>query len=180
MTCIVLDRDGVINKDSDDYIKSAEEWAPIDGSLEAIATLTASGYRVAIATNQSGLARGLFDEYALAKIHQKLCASVEDEGGFIEGIFFCPHGPDESCSCRKPNTGLLRAINNEFHLDADTTWMVGDTAKDVECADRMGIRAALVKTGKGQEELRKGVISRETTPIFENLNDFVDWLIACH
>ena len=102
MTCIVLDRDGVINEDSDDYIKSAEEWAPIDGSLEAIATLTARGYRVAIATNQSGLARGLFDEYALAKIHQKLCASVEDKGGFIEGIFFCPHGPDESCRAASP------------------------------------------------------------------------------
>ena len=180
MPTIILDRDGVINHDSDEYIKSPAEWRAIQGSLEAIKRLNNAGYDVCIATNQSGLCRNLFTVDTLAEIHQKFIRSLETLGGHIHMIAYCPHLPADQCHCRKPNTGLLRAINNEFHLDADTTWMVGDTAKDVECADRMGIRAALVKTGKGQDELRKGVISRETTPIFENLNDFVDWLMACH
>jgi len=178
MPIIILDRDGVINHDSDDYIKNASEWIAIEGSLKAIQRLYDAGYDICVATNQSGLGRGLFDIEALTTIHQKMLDAVAEVGGQIEMIAYCPHHPDAQCSCRKPNTGLLAAINEQFPLDPDTTWMVGDTAKDIVCAHRMGIRGALVLTGKGETELKKGVVSRETTPIFENLSGFVDWLLA--
>lgn len=174
MTCIVLDRDGVINEDSSDYIKSADEWIPIEGSLEAIATLTASGYRVAIATNQSGLARGLFDEYALANIHQKLCASVEDMGGFVEGIFYCPHGPDESCSCRKPGTGLLTRIEQELGVCLAGQTFVGDSLTDLQAAQSFHMRAVLVRTGKGvKTERQLQSLTDHAVEIFDSLAAFV-------
>ena len=178
MPTIILDRDGVINHDSDDYIKHPDEWIAIAGSLDGIRRLNQAGYSVCVATNQSGLGRGLFDLETLAMIHQKMRDELEKLGGYIHMIAYCPHHPDAQCSCRKPNTGLLSAINEHFALDPDTTWMVGDTAKDLECAGRMGIRAALVLTGKGKGELQKGAVSRETTPIFENLNAFVEWLLS--
>ena len=178
MPTIILDRDGVINHDSDDYIKHPDEWIAIAGSLDGIRRLNQAGYSVCVATNQSGLGRGLFDLETLAMIHQKMRDELEKLGGYIHMIAYCPHHPDAQCSCRKPNTGLLAAINEHFALDPDTTWMVGDTAKDLECAGRMGIRAALVLTGKGKGELQKGAVSRETTPIFENLNAFVEWLLS--
>ena len=163
---------------SDDYIKNAGEWNAIEGSLQAIQRLHDAGYDICVATNQSGLGRGLFDIETLAIIHQKMLDAVAEVGGQIKMIVYCPHHPDARCSCRKPNTGLLAAINEQFPLDPDTTWMVGDTAKDILCAHRMGIRGALVLTGKGEAELKIGVVSRETTPIFENLSGFVDWLLA--
>ena len=178
MPIIILDRDGVINHDSDDYIKNAGEWNAIEGSLQAIKRLHDAGYDICVATNQSGLGRGLFDIETLTIIHQKMLDAVAEVGGQIEMIAYCPHHPDARCSCRKPNTGLLAAINEQFPLDPDTTWMVGDTAKDILCAHRMGIRGALVLTGKGEAEIKIGVVSRETTPIFENLSGFVDWLLA--
>ena len=178
MPTIILDRDGVINHDSDDYIKHPDEWIAIDGSLDAITRLNQAGYSVCVATNQSGLGRGLFDLETLTMIHQKMYDGLENLGGHINMIAYCPHHPDAQCSCRKPSTGLLAAINEHFTLNPDTTWMVGDTAKDLECAGRMGIRAALVLTGKGMGELQKGAVSRETTPIFENLNAFVEWLLS--
>ena len=174
MTCIVLDRDGVINEDSSDYIKSADEWIPIEGSLEAIATLTASGYRVAIATNQSGLSRGLFDEYALANIHQKLCASVEDMGGLVEGIFYCPHGPDESCSCRKPGTGLLTRIEQELGVCLAGRTFVGDSLTDLKAAQSFRMRAVLVRTGKGAKtEKQLQSLTDHAVEVFDSLAEFV-------
>ena len=174
MTFIVLDRDGVINEDSDDYIKTADEWIPIEGSLEAIATLTARGYRLAVATNQSGLARGLFDEYALANIHQKLLASVEDKGGLIEGIFFCPHGPDESCSCRKPGTGLLMRIEQELGVSLAGQAFVGDSLTDLHAAQSFNMRAVLVRTGKGAETERQlQSLTEQKVEIFDCLAEFV-------
>ncbi|MEK9669903.1 MAG: D-glycero-beta-D-manno-heptose 1,7-bisphosphate 7-phosphatase [Gammaproteobacteria bacterium] len=178
MPIIILDRDGVINQDSDEYIKSPREWQAIPGSLEAIKKLNDAGYDVCVATNQSGLGRGLFSIQTLDQIHQKMINELEAMGGVIRMIVYCPHHPDAKCTCRKPSTGLLTTINEEFRLDSDTSWMVGDTAKDVECAHRMGIRGALVRTGKGERELRKGVVSRETTPIFDDLAEFVAWLLS--
>ena len=178
MPTIILDRDGVINHDSDDYIKNRDEWIAIEGSLQAIKRLHVAGYNICVATNQSGLGRGLFDLETLTTIHQKMLDAVAEIGGQIQMISHCPHHPNARCSCRKPNTGLLAAINEQFPLDPDTTWMVGDTAKDILCAHRMGIRGALVLTGKGETELKIGVVSRETTPIFENLSGFVDWILA--
>ena len=177
MPTIVLDRDGVINQDSDAYIKNPDEWHAIKGSLEAIRRLNDAGYDVCVATNQSGLGRDLFSIETLAAIHQKMINELEAVGGRVQLIAFCPHHPDVGCDCRKPKPGLLQAINEQFSLDPDTTWMVGDTAKDIECARRMGIRGALVKTGKGQRELDNEVVSRETTPVFSDLSEFVNWLL---
>jgi D-glycero-D-manno-heptose 1,7-bisphosphate phosphatase len=178
MPTVILDRDGVINHDSDDYIKNPDEWIAIEGSLQAIQRLHVAGYNICVATNQSGLGRGLFDLETLTAIHQKMLDAVAEVGCQIQIIAYCPHHPDAKCSCRKPNTGLLAIINEQFPLDPDTTWMVGDTAKDIMCAHRMGIRGALVLTGKGKQELKIGVVSRETTPIFANLSGFVDWLLS--
>lgn len=178
MATIVLDRDGVINHDSDDYIKSPDEWFPIDGSLDAIVRLKSAGYQVCVATNQSGIGRGFFCLDTLAAIHQKMITELNKAGGGIDLIAFCPHHPNEQCGCRKPKTGLLQAINQEFPLCPDKSWMVGDTLKDMVVAQRMGIRSALVQTGKGERELAKSAVSRETTPVFENLSSFVDWLLA--
>ena len=177
MPTIVLDRDGVINQDSDAYIKNPDEWHAIKESLEAIKRLNDAGYDVCVATNQSGLGRDLFSIETLAAIHQKMINELEAVGGRIQLIAFCPHHPDVGCDCRKPKPGLLQAINEQFPLDPDTTWMVGDNAKDIECAHRMGIRGALVKTGKGQRELDNEVVSRETIPVFSDLNEFVNWLL---
>lgn len=150
---VILDRDGVINHDSDTYIKSPEEWIPIDGSLEAIARLAEAGYVVTVATNQSGIARKLFSLFELARIHQKMCASAEQAGGRIDGIFFCPHGPDQGCECRKPKTGLLVAIADEFGIPLEGVPLVGDSLKDLQVARQCGCVPYLVKTGKGRATL---------------------------
>lgn len=178
MPLIILDRDGVINEDSDAYIKHPDEWIAIPGSIEAIARLTQHGYEVAIATNQSGLGRGLFDLQSLEAIHDKLRGAVEVAGGRVGLIAFCPHHPDAQCQCRKPNIGLLLAIHHEHPVDPDSTWFVGDTAKDLGAAQKMGIRGALVLTGKGRDTVEKGVVSRETTPIFQDLRAFTNWLLS--
>lgn len=149
MKTIVLDRDGVINEDSDAYIKSPDEWLPVPGSLEAIARLSQHGYTIAVATNQSGLARGLFDGEVLAAIHHKMCSMVEEEGGVIDGVFFCPHGPDEGCDCRKPATGLLRQVENEFQCVLPGSYFIGDSIKDLQAAISYGMHPILVRSGKG-------------------------------
>lgn len=177
MPLIILDRDGVINHDSDAYIKTPDEWEIIEGSAEAIARLSAYGYHIAVATNQSGLGRGLFDLHTLELIHSKMRDTIESAGGVINMIAFCPHTPGDHCHCRKPQIGLLQAINHEIPINPDTDWMVGDTVKDLLAAQRMGIRAALVETGKGTRTLRDGAVSRETTPVFADLRAFVSWLI---
>lgn len=149
MKLIILDRDGVINEDSDDYIKSADEWVPIPGSIEAIAALSKAGYTIAVATNQSGISRHLFDEFDLAAMHQKMCAMVEEQGGEVSGVFFCPHGPDDGCECRKPGIGLLKQIENEFGTSVAGAPFVGDSAKDLLAAKLAGCQPVLVLTGKG-------------------------------
>ena len=149
MHTVILDRDGVINQDSDSYVKSAEEWVPIAGSIEAMARLSRAGWRVVIATNQSGLARGLFDGAALAAMHDKLCGLVEAAGGKVDGIFYCTHGPDAGCECRKPGTGLLQQIEREFAVSLQGCWFVGDSLRDLQAAQRFGCQPVLVRTGKG-------------------------------
>lgn len=156
MKLIILDRDGVINEDSDDYIKSPEEWIPISGSLEAIARLTRAGYRIAVATNQSGVARGLFDLETLQGIHDKMCGAVTAAGGEIAAIFFCPHGPDDGCACRKPRPGMLRDIGTRFAVGLGGVPAVGDSLRDVQAAQAVGARPILVRTGKGKNTVRRG------------------------
>ena len=156
MKLVVLDRDGVINHDSDQYIKSPEEWKPIAGSLEAIARFTQAGYRVVVATNQSGLGRGLFDMAALNAMHDKMHKAVNQLGGRIDAVFFCPHAADASCNCRKPQPGMLREIAERFNVDLAGVAAIGDSLRDLEAASAVGARPVLVLTGKGQLTLAAG------------------------
>ncbi len=178
MTLIILDRDGVINQDSDDYIKSVDEWVPIAGSIEAIAALSKAGYTVVVATNQSGISRGYFDEFELAAMHQKMCSLVEEEGGEISGVFFCPHNPDDDCECRKPKTGLLKQIECEFGTSVENLPFVGDSAKDLLCAKLAGCIPVLVRTGKGDTTLAESSESElDGVLVYRNLKEYVDSLL---
>jgi len=166
---VLLDRDGVINHDSDAFIKSPDEWLPIEGSLEAIALLNAQGYQVIVVTNQSGVARGLLDEPMLEKIHAKMQQLVSEKGGHIAAIYFCPHSADSDCACRKPKAGLLKAFAADFQADLTTIAVIGDSLRDLQAADAVGAKPILVKTGKGQQTLMNN--PQLNIPVFENLYD---------
>ncbi len=178
MKLIILDRDGVINEDSDDYIKSVEEWIPIPGSIEAIARLSKAGYIVCVATNQSGIGRGLLDEYKLAVIHQTMCNGVEEAGGCINGVFFCPHKPDEGCSCRKPGIGLFTQIEREFGVSVENVPFVGDSLTDIAAARTAACIPVLVRTGKGELTLSEANTDElAEVSIYQDLSLFVDSLL---
>lgn len=162
MKLVVLDRDGVINYDSDAYIKTPEEWIPIPGSLEAIARLTKNGYTVCIATNQAGLARGLFDVSTLERIHDKMHTHVIACGGRIAHIAYCPHHPDDACTCRKPQPGLLRQIAEKFDVALEGVPFVGDSDKDLLAAHSVGALPVLVRTGNGAAVERVGSLPAGT------------------
>jgi D-glycero-D-manno-heptose 1,7-bisphosphate phosphatase len=153
MPFIILDRDGVINHDSVDYIKSPAEWLPIVGSLEAIARFNQAGYKVIIATNQSGLARGYYDEATLQQIHDKFISLLTAAGGQVQEIFFCPHHPDDKCTCRKPKPGMLHDIAKKYGVDLSRTIFIGDSLSDVQVAQHAGCEPVLVLTGNGQRTL---------------------------
>ena len=175
---ILLDRDGVINHDSDAFIKSPDEWLPIDGSLEAIALLNAHGYQVIVVTNQSGVARGLLDEAMLEKIHAKMRRLVNEKGGDIAAIYYCPHGADSDCECRKPKAGLLKAFAADFHADLTTIAVIGDSLRDLQAAEAVGAQPILVKIGKGAQTLLNN--PQLNIPIFENLYDAAKHITARH
>jgi len=151
MKLVILDRDGTINQDSDQHIKSPAEWQPIHGSLEAIARLTQGGWRIVVATNQSGIARGLFDMATLNAIHTEMHRAVNQAGGRIDAIFFCPHAADASCECRKPKPGLLREIGARMGVELAGVPMIGDSLRDLEAAVAAGAKPHLVLTGKGKK-----------------------------
>lgn len=176
MKLIILDRDGVINQDSDKSIKSVEEWKPIPGSLEAIARLNQNGYRVVVATNQSGIGRGLFDMGALNAIHTKMHKALTQHGGRIDAVFFCPHTADSQCDCRKPRAGLLRQIAERFHADLNGVPAVGDSLRDLQAAAEVGALPVLVETGKGQKTLAAGGMP-ENTQTYPDLSAAVDALL---
>lgn len=162
MKLVVLDRDGVINLDSDQYIKSPEEWKPIPGSLEAIARLTQAGFRVVVATNQAGLGRGLFDMATLNAMHDKMHKAVNQLGGRIDAVFFCPHAQDAGCACRKPKPGMLREIAARFDLALAGVPVIGDSLRDLQAASAAGARPVLVLTGKGAQTLKSGGLPEGT------------------
>ncbi len=162
MKLIILDRDGVINHDSDAYVKTPDEWLPLPGSLEAIARLSHSGYRVVVATNQSGIARGLFDLSILASIHAKMLQAAAAAGGRIDAIFFCPHGPADGCACRKPRPGLFVEALERFGAAPGQTYAVGDQLRDLQAAHASGCRPVLVLTGKGQATMANGGLPPDT------------------
>ncbi|HEY8608807.1 MAG TPA: D-glycero-beta-D-manno-heptose 1,7-bisphosphate 7-phosphatase [Noviherbaspirillum sp.] len=160
---IILDRDGVINHDSDAFIKSPAEWIPIPGSLEAIARLNQAGYRVVVASNQSGIARGLFNIVTLNAIHQKLHDAAQRVGAEIDAIFFCPHAADDNCDCRKPKPGMLQEIGRRFDISLKGVPTVGDSLRDLQAGYVCGCTPYLVRTGKGERTLEKGGLPPGTT-----------------
>lgn len=162
MKLIVLDRDGVINFDSDEYIKSPDEWKPIPGSLEAIARLTQLGYHIVVATNQSGVGRGLFDMDMLNSIHDKMSKSVIHAGGRIDAVFFCPHTNMDKCDCRKPRAGMLIDIGKRFNTDMEEVPVVGDALRDLQAAATVGAQPILVLTGKGKKTKADPALPKKT------------------
>ncbi len=181
MKLVILDRDGVINKDSSSYIKSPEEWIPIKGSLEAIARLSQAGYEVVIITNQSGVGRGLFSADMLAQIHVRMIDYVQQYGGKIQTVLFCPHHPDEGCECRKPLTGLYQELASRLNVNYGGVYSVGDSIRDLLAAKSAGASPVLVKTGNGRKSLKEisndSRIQLNDILVFDNLASFTDALI---
>lgn len=176
MKLIILDRDGVINHDSDEFVKSTEEWIPLPGSLEAIARLNQAGYRVVVATNQSGIARGLFDMLVLNAIHQKMHAAALAVGADIDAVFFCPHASTDNCDCRKPKPGMFQEISARFGVRLKGVPVVGDSLRDLQAGYVHGCVPYLVLTGKGEKTRDKGGLPPGTT-IFPDLAAVVDHLL---
>ena len=188
MKLIILDRDGVINIERPDFVKSAEECVPIDGSIDAIARLYKAGFTVVVATNQSGLARGKFDLDDLEAMHEKLTGLIEEQGAELAAIFYCPHAPEDKCKCRKPLPGLLDAIEAEFNTSAEGFYFVGDSLRDLQAAKIKGCKPALVKTGNGVKTLEQlanptlqtdsPLVHESDVQVFENLAAVADFIIA--
>jgi D-glycero-D-manno-heptose 1,7-bisphosphate phosphatase len=177
MKLVILDRDGVINHDSASFIKNPNEWVPIPGSLEAIALLNQSGYRVAIATNQSGIARGLFDMATLNTIHDKMHKALAQVGGRVDAVFYCPHSADDHCNCRKPKTGMIVDIARRFSVDLKGVPAVGDALRDLQAFADAGCQPILVRTGKGEQTLANGDLPANTL-IVADLSAAVQHIIA--
>ena len=171
MKLVILDRDGTINHDSEQHIKSPAEWRPIKGSLEAIARLTQAGYRVVVATNQSGIARGLFGTATLVAIHATMHRAVAQAGGRIDAVFFCPHAADSDCACRKPKPGMLLEIAERFNAALAQVHMVGDAPRDLQAAAAAGAMPVLVLTGKGKKTRDAGNLP-PGTQVFPDLAAF--------
>ncbi|EPJ51775.1 MAG: histidinol-phosphate phosphatase family protein [Osedax symbiont Rs2] len=173
---VILDRDGVINFDSDNYIRTLQQWQAIPGSIQAIADLSVAGYKIAVATNQSGIARGYYDLKTLEAMHQKMIELVESKGGKIDKIVFCPHLDEDRCACRKPKPGMLEQILEQFSVAHSDACFVGDSLRDLQAAWAIDMPTALVKTGKGQRTLVNTVLPASTL-IFEDLADFSRYLL---
>jgi D-glycero-D-manno-heptose 1,7-bisphosphate phosphatase len=171
MKLVILDRDGTINHDSDAHIKSPAEWRPLDGSLDAIARLTQADYKIVVATNQSGIARGLFDTTTLIAIHDVLQRALSQVGGRIDAFFFCPHAADSACECRKPKPGMLIEIAHRFNVSIGEVYMVGDALRDLQAAAAAGAKPVLVLTGKGRKTQKEGNLPPGTA-VFPDLAAF--------
>jgi len=173
---VILDRDGVINFDSAQFIKSPDEWKPIPGSLEAIARLKQNGYRIVVATNQSGVGRGLFDMDTLNQIHAKMHKSVAAAGGQIDAIFYCPHSADSNCTCRKPKPGMFERIAGCFNVDLGNAYAIGDSLRDLQAAGTSGAKPVLVLSGKGKGTQADGGLP-EGTLVFDDLAAVVEHIL---
>lgn len=179
MAVIVLDRDGVINFDSDNYIKTVDEWRPIPGAIEAMAKLSQAGHTLFVATNQSGIGRGYYDIETLNAMHTKMLSLLEEQGGKVEGIYYCPHHPDEACLCRKPLPGMLDAITAEHSVNLEDSYFVGDSLRDLEAGLARGCKPVLVLTGKGEKTLTQGLPEALAhTQVFDTLAAFADSLLT--
>lgn len=174
----MLDRDGVINRDSTDFIKSPEEFIVLPGSAEAIEQLNKAGYRVVVATNQSGVGRGLISIGTLEDIHDKMSAIIRAAGGHLDAIYYCPHRPDEHCDCRKPKPGLLRQVAQANHRSAADLIVVGDSLRDLEAAWAFGAQAILVRTGNGKTT-EPNLPADRCVDIFDDLAAVANHLTTC-
>ncbi len=178
MKLIILDRDGVINEDRDDFVKSADEWIPLAGSLDAIAFLAQAGYTIAVATNQSGIGRKYYGIQELNEMHNKMHKLVQQAGGQIAGIWFCPHTADDGCDCRKPKPGMVEDIISRFNAKSEDVYMVGDSLRDLQAIAAVGGLPVLVLTGKGQKTLKNhGDELPERTQVFDDLMAFSQFLM---
>ena len=177
MKLIILDRDGVINEDSDNYIKTVDEFIPIPGSLQAIGKLTRAGYTIAVATNQSGIARGYYNFETLNDMHKKLDELLLPYHGHIDKYFVCPHGPDDNCNCRKPKSGLFQQIVNHYRLDISGVPSIGDSLRDIQAGQPYGTHAILVLTGKGIRTFNSHRAELTNVPIYDNLLKAVEALL---
>ena len=182
MKLVILDRDGVINQDSVNFIKTPNEWIALPNSLEAIALLNQSGFRVALATNQSGVGRGLYDMATLNAINDKMHRALAQLGGRIDALFYCPHTADDNCSCRKPKTGMIEDISRRFLVDLREVYAVGDSLRDLQAFYDAGCKPILVRSGKGEETLANANLPNQSLPkgtlIFADLNEAVQHIIA--
>ncbi|WP_028535546.1 D-glycero-beta-D-manno-heptose 1,7-bisphosphate 7-phosphatase [Paludibacterium yongneupense] len=176
MKLVILDRDGVINQDRDDFVKSTMEWVPIEHSLEAIANLTQAGWRVVVATNQSGIGRGLFDMHALNAMHDKMHRLVNQAGGRIDAVVICPHTANDRCKCRKPEPGMILEIVERFNAKVEGLPMIGDSQRDLEAIHAAGGQPILVRTGKGLKTLAQDSLPPGTR-VFDDLYDAAGYLI---
>lgn len=174
----MLDRDGVINEDSEQYIKSVSEMRPVAGSIDGIARLCRAGFRIAVVTNQSGIARGLYDLRALNKMHSKLQDYLAPAGGRLDMILFCPHSPADDCGCRKPRMGLFWELSQRLGFTLRGLPYIGDSISDIDAAVGMEMRPILVKTGKGKDTLDRNIRRLKGVPIFQDLNEVSSALIA--
>ena len=178
---LILDRDGVINVESPDFVKSPEEWVPIKGSLEAIGRLSQAGYDIVVITNQSGIGRGYFSADMLAKMHARMIDYVQQYGGKIQSILFCPHTPDDECDCRKPKDGMYQELAERLNIGFGDVYSVGDSVRDLLAAKTAGANPVLVKTGNGKKSLKEIESSPElgltSAPVFDNLSSFTDALL---
>lgn len=181
MKLIIYDRDGTLNEDRDDYVTSAEEWQPIPGALEAVARLTQAGWHAVVATNQSGLGRGLFDMAALNAMHLKLNQQLALAGGRLDAIFFCPHVPSDECDCRKPLPGLMQQIGERYAIDLKNVPAVGDSLRDMQAAQAAGCEAHLVLTGKAgaMDEAERAALLAQVpgTVVHKDLSAFADAIL---
>jgi D-glycero-D-manno-heptose 1,7-bisphosphate phosphatase len=173
---VMIDRDGVINEDSGEFIKSVAEWRPIRGSLEAIAALHRAGFTVAVVTNQSGVGRGLYDEATLGEIHAHMRERVREAGGELAGVYYCPHLPDAGCECRKPKPGMFRALERELGVSVVGAPYIGDRMSDVEAAELVGARPMLVRTGTGATT--EALLGARSVPVFDDLATAAQSLLA--
>lgn len=178
---VILDRDGTINEDRDDYVKSPEEWVPIPGALEAIARLNHAGWHVVVASNQSGIGRGLFDMTTLNAMHLKMAQLLAEHGGRVDAVFFCPHTPEDGCDCRKPMPGLFKQIGLRYGVPLRDVPVVGDVLRDLQAGAAAGCSTHLVRTGKaarmGDAQIAAIVAQVPGTVVHADLNAFVDWLL---
>jgi len=181
MKLVILDRDGTINEDRDDYVKSPEEWEPIPGALEAIARLNHAGWHTVVATNQSGIGRGLFDMATLNTMHLKMHQLLAKQGGRIDAVFFCPHTPEDACDCRKPKPGLFKLIGERFSLDLTQVPVVGDVLRDLQAGTAAGCLPHLVRTGKAARmdaaQIEALCAQVPGTTVHADLAAFAEWLI---